>query len=633
MSAPTATAAPPSGVPRLAFSYRRVSDLRQTKEGRAGLDRQADAFVNFCQKHGLTPNPDPLVDRGLSAFHGRHRKRGALGAFIAAAGAGRIPPGAVLVVEDLDRFSRETASHAEELLLALFKQELALGIVRDDVVVDRARYDADLGLRVMLLTRRDAAHDYSKKLSGRISDVWSRRQRDWQLHRKPYLGKVARPEWLTDNGTSFLEIPEAVDFVQKVFRLCAEGMGSTQIAERLNAEGFKPARSDAYGPARILRILHDRRVLGEKQWPDGTISPDYFPRIIDQEIWDTCQQAIDNRHDNKGRHGRGEIIANIFQGGTFCACGRALYLQPARSRQGTVTHGVLRCTGRRKHTCTQPPGDWKYDEEALLQAFMSQRWAAFFDRPAETQQQRTIRKQIRELEALEALQQKQADTAAETMKRLLAEGDLDATTAKMLGQAASEALESAEATRNRLRTTRAELQQLQLRPSGTEIQQQIKKQVKSFLLADRRDIQERRRFNNWFLSLGVRVTVLDSKLGRLQWGTVDAVLYRDKRGMVYSDESLGDMAVLGVSGAEQRLEDIKSEKDVVAQIRPKSRRVKPAAPPMELLRLEADLKEKKNKQDLARQLDPPSSPWPQPDKAWDHVDRNALERLSSRASN
>ena len=174
---------------------------------------------------------------------------------------------------------------------------------------------------------------------------------------------------------------------------------------------------------------------------------------------------------------------------------------------------------------------------------------------------------------------------------------------------------------------------MQLRPSGTEIQQQIKKQVKSFLLADRRDIQERRRFNNWFLSLGVRVTVLDSKLGRLQWGTVDAVLYRDKRGMVYSDESLGDMAVLGVSGAEQRLEDIKSEKDVVAQIRPKSRRVKPAAPPMELLRLEADLKEKKNKQDLARQLDPPSSPWPQPDKAWDHVDRNALERLSSRASN
>ncbi|MEY3751309.1 MAG: hypothetical protein RLZZ186_1728, partial [Cyanobacteriota bacterium] len=233
-----------SDTPRLAFSYQRVSDPKQTRDGRAGLDRQADAFNNFCQRHGLIPNADPVVDRGLSAFHGRHRSKGALGAFITAAEGGQVPLGSVLVVEDLDRFSRETASHAEELLLALFKQELALGIVRDDVVVDRARYDADLGLRVMLLTRRDAAHDYSRKLSGRISDVWQRRQRDWIEHRKPYLGKGSRPEWLSDDGSRFVEIGRAVDLVQRMFKLCAEeNMGGTQIAEKLNAEGFKPAKS------------------------------------------------------------------------------------------------------------------------------------------------------------------------------------------------------------------------------------------------------------------------------------------------------------------------------------------------------------------------------------------------------
>ena len=68
-----------SGVPRLAFSYQRVSASKQAEEVRAGLDRQADAFLEFCQRHDLTPSADPLMDRGLRAFHDRHRRRGALG--------------------------------------------------------------------------------------------------------------------------------------------------------------------------------------------------------------------------------------------------------------------------------------------------------------------------------------------------------------------------------------------------------------------------------------------------------------------------------------------------------------------------------------------------------------------------
>jgi DNA invertase Pin-like site-specific DNA recombinase len=547
----------------LAFSYQRVSDPKQTRDGRAGLDRQADAFNGFCQRHGLIPNADPVVDRGLSAFHGRHRSKGALGTFIAAAEDGQIPLGSVLVVEDLDRFSRETASHAEELLLALFKQELALGIVRDDVVVDRARYDGDLGLRVMLLTRRDAAHDYSKKLSGRISDVWQRRQRDWVENRKPYLGKGSRPEWLTDNSAKFVEIEEAVELVQRMFKLCAEeNMGGTQIAEKLNAEGFKPARSDAYGPTRILRILHDRRVLGEKLWPDGSISHDYFPRIIDQALWDACQKAIDQRHDNKGRHGRGEVIANLFQGGTFCACGRALYLQTARNRQGVVAYALLRCTGKRKHTCPQPAGDWKYDEEALLLAFMAQRWSKFFDRPTDNKQRRALDQQIRELEILAATQKEQATAAESNMERLLKEGQLEAAVATLLGKAVHDANAAAKATQRRIHELQMELQQISLRPNGQEVQKHIRERVTAFMASQRYDVAERRRFNNWFLSLGVRVTVLDPKLSRLSWSGTDAVVYRDKRGDVISDETLGDLAAFGATKQQmqERLQAIKAER-------------------------------------------------------------------------
>ena len=564
MTAQKVSGASDSGASRLAFSYQRVSASKQAEEGRTGLDRQADAFHGFCHRHGLTPNPDPLVDRGLSAFHGRHRSRGALGAFIAAAEAGQIPHGSVLVVEDLDRFSRETASHAEELLHGLFRQELALGIVRDDLVVDRAKYDGDLGVQVRLLTRRDAAHDYSRKLSGRISDVWQRRRQDWEQHRKPYLGKGSRPEWLTDDGVGFVEIPDAVEVVQRIFKLAAEGnMGGTQIAELLTRDGIRPSRAAVYGPIRIIRILHDRRVLGEKEWRDGSISTDYFPRIIDQGLWDACQRAIERRAKNKGRLGRGEVIANLFQGSSFCACGCAVYLQSRANRHGVKrSYEVLRCTGRRNHTCTMPKGDYKYDEEALLLAFMAQRWDKFFSRPGDNRKLRTLEKRLRELEALHGRQDHQATIAATTMADLLKAGTLDASTAAMLGKAANDAAAAADATRKAIKAIQAEIQQLKLQPSGVEVQRQIRERVQAFLASDRFDIQERRRFNNWLTGLGVRITVVDPKLSRLRWGTTDAVIYRRHDGGVVSDETLSDMAAFGFSEADRaaREEEIRRER-------------------------------------------------------------------------
>jgi DNA invertase Pin-like site-specific DNA recombinase len=546
----------------LAFSYQRVSDPKQTRDGRAGLDRQADAFNGFCQRNGLIPNADPVVDRGLSAFHGRHRSKGALGAFIAAAKAGEIPLGSVLVVEDVDRLTREVADKQLRLLLEFFDSGLAVGVIRDDWVIDLDHYNGNPALRLVLQTRFDAANDYSQKLSGRISDVWQRRQRDWIEQRKPYLGKGSRPEWLTDDGSRFVEIPETVALVQRMFKLCAEeNMGGTQIAEKLNAEGFKPAKSDAYGPTRILRILHDRRVLGEKQWPDGSTSPDYFPRIVNQSLWDACQKAIDQRHDNKGRHGRGEVIANLFQGGSFCACGRALYLQTARNRQGVVAYAVLRCTGKRKHTCPQPPGDWKYDEEALLLAFMAQRWSKFFDRPSDNRKRRELEEQLRELETLATTQQKQAATAAKNLAEEMAEEGMDKALGRFYAEAASKATTNAEATQKRIHALQAELQQVNRRPSGQDMQKQIQERVRAFMTSDRHDVAERRRFNNWFLGLGVRVTVRDPKLSRLQWGATDTVIYRDQANNVVSDETLGDMAVLGFSEVDiaRREADIRGE--------------------------------------------------------------------------
>ena len=118
---------------RVAFSYQRVSTPDQVQG--VGLKRQENLFEPFCERHGLIPNKDRVIDQGLSAHHGLHHKKGSLGMFLQARRDGLIPAGAVLVVEEWDRFSRRKASVSERMLHEMWELELALGVVSQDVII------------------------------------------------------------------------------------------------------------------------------------------------------------------------------------------------------------------------------------------------------------------------------------------------------------------------------------------------------------------------------------------------------------------------------------------------------------------------------------------------------------------
>lgn len=532
---------------RLAFSYQRVSSGKQATEGRTGIERQSESFLPFCEVHGLTANADPLVDKGVSAFKGRHREDGALGAFIKAAEQGTVPSGSVLVVEDIDRFSREAPSRAEELLLRLFELEIALGIVRDDVIVDREKYDTDIGVRVMLLTRRDAANDYSKKLSARTTKVWEKRRQDWEKKGKRFLGKAHRPYWLGDDGTDFTVIQEHASAVRLIFEMVAnKNMGGTQIAVQLKKLGISTATGKTWHASRINRVLADRRVLGEKEWNDETISVGYFPRIIEQGLWDQARAAVDRHSSNKGKLGRGEKIHLLFQGACVCRCGSGIRVQPSRDRKGEVKYWYLHCMARLKHECPLPPGLLRYDEEALLQAFMDQRWELFFNRQNDTKERQALSAKVRELESVQAKHLEEAKIAKKNLNQLMVQADLNQEQLRLITEVVTGAEQKAKDAEQEVLQVKAELQRLELEPTGPEIKRLIEAKVTAFLQCDRFDIERRRDFNNWLLSLGVQITV-DGANKTVQWGTTSGYLYRDELGDVVLDERAADLKALGAS--------------------------------------------------------------------------------------
>ena len=94
-----------------AYSYRRFSTPEQA-EGDS-LRRQIAAAKAWADRKGVTLDTElNLTDPGISAYTGANRDVGALGAFLTAVREGTVPRNSWLLVESLDRISREPAIDA-----------------------------------------------------------------------------------------------------------------------------------------------------------------------------------------------------------------------------------------------------------------------------------------------------------------------------------------------------------------------------------------------------------------------------------------------------------------------------------------------------------------------------------------
>src|ERR1039458_6490232 len=104
-----------------AYSYQRFSSTRQKKGD--STRRQNNAALEFCKSHKLTL-VDTFRDDGISAFKGKNfSNESALGEFLRLVENGTVQQGSVLVVENMDRLSRQSILPC----LAKFRKSSAKG--------------------------------------------------------------------------------------------------------------------------------------------------------------------------------------------------------------------------------------------------------------------------------------------------------------------------------------------------------------------------------------------------------------------------------------------------------------------------------------------------------------------------
>jgi DNA invertase Pin-like site-specific DNA recombinase len=126
----------------------------------------------------------------VSAFTGANVAEGAgLGGFIAAVRAGKVPPGSVLLVEDLDRLSRQAILKSIGLLVELLTAGITIVTLSNQRTYTAATGSGDLILSIISMER---SHEESRIKQIRRLAVW-KNKRD-NAHVRPLTAMA--PKWL-----------------------------------------------------------------------------------------------------------------------------------------------------------------------------------------------------------------------------------------------------------------------------------------------------------------------------------------------------------------------------------------------------------------------------------------------------
>lgn len=364
-----------SSGPVRAYSYVRMSTRKQLRGD--SLRRQLERSKAFADEHSLLLD-DSLQDLGVSAWRGRNFKTGALGKFLAMVESGEIPKGSYLLIESLDRLSREAVPDALTLFMAIINAGIVIVTLGEDrQIYSRDRLNGDWTKLIIGLAVMSRGHEESQTKSERISAV-AKRKREQAREGKGQITGIT-PAWIDarriDANRYEFMLNHHAETVRAIYEMAARGLGATVIARKLNADGVPAFKSKDGWYQSIIKVLLARydvigifqphRMQDGKRVPDGDPIEGYFPAAIDKDLF-LRTQAMRNNPARPGR--KGNTFANLFTGLCHCAhCGGPMTMKMSRVK-GNENGRYLVCANYvRGHRCTEGKRHFRYEPlEAVI---------------------------------------------------------------------------------------------------------------------------------------------------------------------------------------------------------------------------------------------------------------------------
>jgi DNA invertase Pin-like site-specific DNA recombinase len=348
----------------IAYSYLRFSTAEQAMGD--SRRRQTALAETYAREHDLLLDKGlNFRDLGVSAYRGKNAKQGGLRSFLDAVEHGLVPANSYLLVESLDRLSRDEILEAQ----ALFLQIVTAGVTIITLVDKRSYSVASLNANptdlIISLVYIMRANEESSTKSMRLRAAWAARR---DAPGSCYHG-LQCPSWLTGKAdrSGYEVIPDKAAIVQRIYREALAGDGLQQITRRLNADGIPMfGRGNQKGKIRqralIRHILMTNLVIGtytpcqaeevngKQRYVPLAPKPNYYPAIITAEDWQTirARRLAWSEHYGCGR--RTTTVANVIARLARCPrCDRPMVLQ----RTNIPNQRYLICMAwRESRTCS-----------------------------------------------------------------------------------------------------------------------------------------------------------------------------------------------------------------------------------------------------------------------------------------
>lgn len=338
-----------------AYIYVRYSTPQQEKG--VSRERQKELCEAHCRQMGWEV-AETIEDLGRSAWKADHLNGGNLGLFAQRVFDGDIPPGSVLVVEQLDRLSREAPRRAQRWMENLTEAGVSIATVESKKLFSDESLKGPSGIIDVLeiLLKAQVAHGESERKSQLATDNWQRR------HARAAQGQpITRrlPAWIETDGKTFSINETKAAVVRQIYHWSAEGLGSRIIARKLNQRRVpsfskwkpKSAWTDRY----VSLLLNNPAVEGD--WTPGasnktgkapgqTIVGYFGHRAVDADLVNRARKGV---ADRKGAGGKYRYkFTNLFASVMSCAaCGgrMKMFSRPASSTNTTsvLRKGTLQC--------------------------------------------------------------------------------------------------------------------------------------------------------------------------------------------------------------------------------------------------------------------------------------------------
>jgi DNA invertase Pin-like site-specific DNA recombinase len=605
----------------VAISYARVSTPNQATDDASGIERQELAIQEWLQRH-----PDYELDREIRHI-GSGAKAGRFEWFIEELQQGRLPQGTCLVVEKMSRLGREQLEDTFETLIRIFKAGGALAVCSLAGGQVLRSLSSQQGAVYQLAGAIDAARVEWEERRDRKLGSDARKRRLIAEGAKPFKarGKGARhasyPFWLDfDERSGQFKTNSHAEWVHNIF-LWAQEVGAVEIARRLKEHGHRLPTSpkNVISSSRVTTLLRNRAVLGERQHyskrkPTGGPVPGVYPPIVTADEWRLAWDAIQRRNSRRGAiaHRRMHIV---FEGRIFCLhCqGRIGYCTSSeRLANGEKrTYYYLRCNAADKNRARCQAPHRPYDEERLLQRMQCFRWAAYFSDRRHDAEVSAARKRVLVAEGKVADVERTIQTLHQAEDDFIAKGRAWPLRLEDRRQDAERSLVEAECDRN---LARAALESLQRRRTGKDAQKAIQGRITAFMTSDRTDLNNRQQFNRWLFAENLVIAYdLDRNTFELGTGKVST-----QGQLVELDQRLEDAAAFGMD-VEQVRRELAGRDQARVDVRQESVQNGREGATSSIVISKS-------------QQRPTSSAWPQPEKAWGHVDREPLRRIAEKLS-